>query len=69
MPTNPPSSSSAGMLDGAHGLQIDGGNVTNVAGSSNLFVFIKQEESGISFQNVLVLFLLLFLMFLSVRII
>jgi len=55
------------MFNGAHGLQIEGGNVTNVAGSSNLFVFIKQEESGISFQNVLVLLLLSFLICLSVR--
>ncbi|KAF8329199.1 hypothetical protein F5887DRAFT_1005090, partial [Amanita rubescens] len=41
-PTNSPSSQSAGMLDGAHDLRIEGGNITNVAGSSNLLVFIKQ---------------------------
>ena len=50
------------MLGGAHDLQIEGGNITNVAGSSNLFVFVKQE-SGIGFRNALILLLVAFLVF------
>ncbi|KAF8333350.1 hypothetical protein F5887DRAFT_958025, partial [Amanita rubescens] len=58
----PSSSTSAGMLGGAHDLRIDGGNITNVAGSSNLLVFVKQEP-GIGIRNALVLLLVAFLVF------
>ena len=49
------------MLGGAHDLRIEGGNVTNVSGSSNLFVFVKQ--SGIGIRNALILLLVAFLVF------
>jgi hypothetical protein len=56
------SSLNADMLGGAHDLRIEGGNVTNVSGSSNLFVFVKQE-SGIGIRNALILLLVAFLIF------
>ena len=49
------------MLGGAHDLRIEG-NITNVSGSSNLFVFVKQE-SGIGIRNALILLLVAFLVF------
>ena len=50
------------MLGGAHDMRIDGGNITNVAGSSNLLVFVKQEP-GIGIRNALVLLFVAFLAF------
>jgi len=50
------------MLGGAHDLRIEGGNITNFAGSSNLFVFVKQE-SDTSIRNALILLFLAFLVF------
>ncbi|KAF8333367.1 hypothetical protein F5887DRAFT_994684 [Amanita rubescens] len=59
-PANSPSSTlSASMLDGAHDLRIDGGDIANVVGSSNFIIFIRQEL-GIGFRrSVLVLLSLL----------
>jgi len=61
--------SSAGILDKARDVQINGIRFTNVAGnsalnysSSNMFVFIEQE-SGIRFRSVLILLILAFLLF------
>ena len=62
------STSSTGILDGAHDIRIDGANITNVAGnsmvtsSSNTFILVKQE-SGISIRSVIVLLILVFLFF------
>ena len=53
------------MLDGAHDLRIDGGDIANVAGSFNLIIFIRQELK-IGFRSVLVLLLVAF-MFLFFR--
>ncbi|KAF8333344.1 hypothetical protein F5887DRAFT_1286375 [Amanita rubescens] len=67
--TIPPFLSSAGILDKARDVQINGTRFTNVAGnsalnysSSNMFVFIEQE-SGIRFRSVLILLILAFLLF------
>ncbi len=56
---------SAGMLDRARDLRIDGVDIANVAGSSNFIIFIRQEL-GIGFHGVLVLLLVAF-MFLFFR--
>ena len=53
------------MLDGARDVSIDGGDIANVAGSSNLTIFIRQEL-GIGFRGALVLLLVAF-MFLFFR--
>ena len=63
-----PSTSSAGMLDGAHDVRIDRANLTTVAGnsmansSSNTLILVKQE-SGISNQSVIALLIFVFLFF------
>ncbi|KAF8331227.1 hypothetical protein F5887DRAFT_1176699 [Amanita rubescens] len=59
-PTNSPSSTlSPSVLDGAHDLGIEGGDIANVVGSSNFVIFIRQEL-GVGFRrSVLVLLSLL----------
>ncbi len=47
------------MFGGAHDIRIEGGNIANVAGSSNSVIFIKQELG----VGVLVLLLLALLFF------
>ena len=47
------------MLNGARDVRVDGGDIANVAGSSNFTIFIRQEL-GIGFRlGVLVLLSLL----------
>lgn len=52
---------SAAVFDGTPGVRFRGGNVTNVAGSSNV-VFVRQEV-GIDYSSVLILLLVAFLFF------
>ncbi len=67
-PTNAPSSPlSASMLGGARDLWIEGGNITNIAGSSNLLIFVKQESGTIGIRNALALLLVAFLVFRLLR--
>ena len=62
----PSTTSSAGILDGAHYVRIDGAKLTSVAGNStvnrNTFIVIKQE-SGIGVRNLIALSVLAFLFF------
>lgn len=63
----PGTTSSAGMLDGARYVRIDGAKLTSVAGNStvnrNTFIVIKQE-SGIGVRSLITLLVLAFLFYL-----
>ncbi len=54
------------MLDGAHDLRIDGGDIANIAGSSNFIIFIRQEL-GIGFRRSMLVLLSLLVAFMFFR--
>ena len=70
----PGTTSSAGILDRAHDVRIDGANLTSVAGNSTVtsfsttFVIIKQESGhGINVRSMITLLILVILAFLLFR--
>ena len=66
-PANSPSIvPNADMLDGAHDVRIDRGDIANIAGFSNLTIFIRQEL-GVGFRRSVLVLLSLLVAFMFFR--